>query len=358
MAPAADYSGLTPGMRLQAESGGVYYAAEVVAVSEAKKRSKAPVKVHFAGYGAEDDEWLGADRLKSKALKKLPPAGKAGGAKKKERMFSLADQVARFARAQKENHERYLDITKVYDGSKFKGKRVLVIGANKGLGLELLKELKNAGAEPIGTCRSSTPEMEAAAFQIIKDTEVTAFDSMKKACAEAKGPLDYVIYNAGYFPDVVDNLDNIQEKEAMKQIDICGLGPLRCVAGLKAAGCLSGEKKPAIAIISSQAGSCRWRAVQNKDKGGDYGHHMSRAVCNMGAVLMAEELRPLGVPVVMLHPGFNRTTMTEKYKHIWDIEGAVEPHCGAKRVLYETAKITMASTGKFVNCEDGLMIPF
>merc|ERR1711974_317457 len=126
----------------------------------------------------------------------------------------------------------------------------------------------------------------------------------------------------------------------------------------KAAGLLAGEKKPAIVIISSQAGSAKWRFTQNKDKGGDYGHHMSRAACNIGAVLMSEELKASGVPVVILHPGFNRTTMTAKYKEIWDKEGAVEPDCGAKRVLYETAKVTMASTGKFINCEDGLQIPW
>merc|ERR1712050_338060 len=97
-----------------------------------------------------------------------------------------------------------------------------------------------------------------------------------------------------------------------------------------------------------------WRTTQNKDEGGDYGHHMSRAACNMGAVLMAEELRSKGVAVVMLHPGFNRTEMTAKYSEIWDIEGAVEPHIGAKRVLHEVALSGMDRTGQFINCEDGL----
>jgi hypothetical protein len=50
--------------------------------------------------------------------------------------------------------------------------------------------------------------------------------------------------------------------------------------------------------------------------------------------------------------------MTKKYEHIWDIEGAVEPNKGAKRVIYETIKATLEDTGKFVNCEDGLEIPW
>merc|ERR1712232_1189428 len=114
---------------------------------------------------------------------------------------------------------------------------------------------------------------------------------------------------------------------AMKQFDVCGFGPVRLVSALKAAGLLKGAK---VAVITSQAGSARWRFTQNKDKG----------------------------PIVMLHPGFNRTTMTSKYSHIWDIEGAVPPAEGAKRVLHETAKVSMKTSGRYINCEDGLQIPF
>eukprot|EP00929_Paragymnodinium_shiwhaense_P114693 TRINITY_DN83161_c0_g1_i1.p1 TRINITY_DN83161_c0_g1~~TRINITY_DN83161_c0_g1_i1.p1 ORF type:complete len:309 (+),score=85.31 TRINITY_DN83161_c0_g1_i1:50-976(+) len=64
-----DYSGLEVGTKLRASVDGTFYAAEVVAVSTAAKRAKAPVKVHFSGYTDDYDEWVGADRLRSKALK-------------------------------------------------------------------------------------------------------------------------------------------------------------------------------------------------------------------------------------------------------------------------------------------------
>merc|ERR1719171_3458288 len=114
----------------------------------------------------------------------------------------------------------------------------------------------------------------------------------------------------------------------MNQFNVCGFGPIRCVSVLKAANLLKGAK---VAVISSQAGSAQWRFTQNKDKGGDYGHHMCRAACNIACVLMSEELKKHSIPVVMLHPGFNRTDMTAKYAHIWDEEGAVEKEVGAKR---------------------------
>ena len=85
---------------------------------------------------------------------------------------------------------------------------------------------------------------------------------------------------------------------------------------------------------------------------------MSRAACNIGGVLLAEELKKRGVPVLLLHPGFTKTGMTSKYSHIWEVEGAVDAAVGAKRVLHEVRGATMERTGQFINCEDGLRIPW
>ena len=50
--------------------------------------------------------------------------------------------------------------------------------------------------------------------------------------------------------------------------------------------------------------------------------------------------------------------MTTKYSHIWDVEGAVEVEVGAKRVLHEVLQGGLGTSGKFINCEDGLRIPW
>jgi hypothetical protein len=67
-----DYSGLEKGMRVQVESDGAWFAATVLQVSGAKNRTAAPVKISYVGY-AGYDEWLGGDRLRSKALKVQKP---------------------------------------------------------------------------------------------------------------------------------------------------------------------------------------------------------------------------------------------------------------------------------------------
>ena len=62
--------------------------------------------------------------------------------------------------------------------------------------------------------------------------------------------------------------------------------------------------------------------------------------------------------MLLLHPGFNKTGMTAKYAAIWEREGAVEPAVGARRVLHEVVLGSLATSGRFVNCEDGLQIPW
>ena len=73
--------------------------------------------------------------------------------------YSMADQIARFAKAKEENNQRYLDISSVFDGGDLSVKRVLVTGGNRGLGLAITKELVGIGATALVLCRSTSPEL-------------------------------------------------------------------------------------------------------------------------------------------------------------------------------------------------------
>ena len=277
-----------------------------------------------------------------------------------ERTHSLPDQIARFARAKEEKNERYLDIDTVYDGSALKGKRMLVTGGNRGLGLKIVQQAVADGAHVVVVGRKSSDELDALGSSVTVITGVDMCDDAAvKALPDRVGaPVDYVINNAGYFPGTAkgESLASMDFPEQLKQIDVCAVGPLRISSALYNAGKVSKDGGKII-IVTSQAGSVDWRFTQCPE-GGNYGHHMSRAACNIGGVLLALELKKAGVAVVLLHPGFNRTEMTAKYSHIWDIEGAVESSVGAKRVLYECLRCGMEQTAKFINCEDGLEIPW
>ena len=70
--------------------------------------------------------------------------------------YSMADQVARFANAKATNNARYLDITTVYDPTPIKGMRILITGAEQGLGFELVKEIVKQGGHAIQAGRVSS----------------------------------------------------------------------------------------------------------------------------------------------------------------------------------------------------------
>jgi NAD(P)-dependent dehydrogenase (short-subunit alcohol dehydrogenase family) len=273
--------------------------------------------------------------------------------------FTIANQPLRFATAKEEGNQRMLNIDSVYDGSFLESKRVLVTGGNRGIGLAICKELNAKGAFVIATCRKTSPELSALSnTQIIEGCEVTSAECVNKSMQEITSPVDIVINNAGYFYEPLETIDSMNFEEELKMIDICAIGPLRVVTALRNLHLLKTDGSCKIAMITSQGGSISWREVQNPT-GHDYGHHMSKAAANMGSKLLAQELKGEQIAVQILHPGFNKTGMTAKYEKIWEVEGAVDASVGAKRVLHEISLMDVESyNGLFINCEDGLQIPW
>ena len=224
--------------------------------------------------------------------------------------FTMPDQPARFAKGKAENNARMLT-TDFYDGSFLKDQRVLVTGGNRGIGLALVEELVDCGADVVVIGRGSSDELDALdGVQVITGCDVTDTESVKAAVAKVTDPVDILINNAGYFYEPLETLDSMNFDEELKMIDICAVGPLRVSSLMFNEGKIvaPGGK---IAMITSQGGSVAWRVVQNPT-GHDYGHHMSKSAANMGGVLLAQELAPKGVSVQMLHPGFNKTGMMKK----------------------------------------------
>lgn len=249
-----------------------------------------------------------------------------------------------------------MDIDQLYSPAWLKGKHVLVTGSNRGVGLAIVKELVLQGAKVIATCRSEPPAVEGL-FKVIQGIDVTKDSDMQKlilGLGDTK--LDVLINNAGYFMTPIETIESCDFAEQMKMIDICAVGILRVTSAIVKAKALAADAR--ISVITSQGGSIEWRDVQNAGENMDYGHHMSKAAANMAGKLLAIEMKRKGVSVSILHPGFNRTDMTAKYSHIWDVEGAVTAEVGAKRVLHEIGVQSLETAGKFINCEDGLEIPW
>ena len=208
--------------------------------------------------------------------------------------YSMPDQVARFANAKATGNPRYLDITTVYDGSDLAGKRVLITGAEQGLGFELVKEIVAQGGHAIQAGRTSSDILDDFAkanpgkVTIILGVDVCKTEAMAKMCEEVGEPIDILINCAGYFYGPAESVGigcegHMNYVHQLLQIDVCALGPLRITHALYKAGKLTRNGVPGkVIIITSQAGSCEWRFTQNPtpkpgdEFHGNYGHHMSR----------------------------------------------------------------------------------
>eukprot|EP00501_MAST-03F_sp_TOSAG23-6_P002550 GSMAST32.ASY1.ANO1.2689.1 assembled CDS len=144
--------------------------------------------------------------------------------------YSIANQVERYQHQKKTNCQQTLNIEKLYDPCNFKNKRVLITGANRGLGLALTKAVIKAGAIAVAVTRTKS----SSAFdgmkveQIISGIDVTLDENVSILTKKLKVPVDIVINNAGYFYGPVERIteNTLNFEEIKKMIDICAIGPL------------------------------------------------------------------------------------------------------------------------------------
>jgi NAD(P)-dependent dehydrogenase (short-subunit alcohol dehydrogenase family) len=206
----------------------------------------------------------------------------------------------------------------------------LITGANRGIGLELCRQLAARGDRVIGVCRRSSPELDALGVRVESGVDLTS-DEDVRALAErlADQPLDLLINNAGVLSRV--DLDNLDFDEIRRLFEINSLAPLRVTAALLPRMNDGGK----IAIITSRMGS-----IADNSSGGSYAYRMSKAAVNMAGASLAVDLQPRNIAVAILHPGFVRTGMTQN-------RGNVEPHEAAAGLLARIDELTLDTSGGF-----------
>jgi len=184
--------------------------------------------------------------------------------------------------------------------------RFVVTGANRGIGLEFVKQLTARGEEVDATARDpgDAAELQALAssgvrlrnhrLDVADDTSVAAF-----AQNLAPGPVDVLINNAGV--SGVKGGELIDPDDLLRVLNVNAVGTLRVVRALLAR-LREGEGKK-IVNLTSKLGSIA------DASGGRYAYRASKAALNMVTKLLAEDLRAEGFRAVALHPGWVQTRM-------------------------------------------------
>lgn len=207
----------------------------------------------------------------------------------------------------------------------------VVIGANRGIGLELAKQLKAKGHDVVGVCRHDKDgALGRNMIQMIDNIDVSSDADARKLAMEFEGqPIGLLIHNAGIMDR--SSLDEPNFDGIAKQFDVNAMGPLRIVSALQGS-LVKGAK---IGVITSRMGS-----IADNTSGGSYGYRMSKAAANAATRSMAHDLKDQSIAVAVLHPGYVRTEMT-RHNGLIDTD---ESAAGLIRIMDE---LNLDNTGRF-----------
>jgi NAD(P)-dependent dehydrogenase (short-subunit alcohol dehydrogenase family) len=216
----------------------------------------------------------------------------------------------------------------------------VVTGANRGIGLELVRQLKARGEEVVAVCRSRSEELDALGVRVEAGLDVTqpqAWTALARALAH--DAIDVLVQNAGLL--IPDGLEGLSPDEVRAQFEANAMAPLFLTRAL-APRLHAGSK---VALITSRMGS-----IADNTSGGYYGYRMSKAALNAAGMSLARDLKPRGIAVVMLHPGAVRTAMTRG-------QGMIDADESARGLLRRIDELTLDRTGQFLH-QNGEQLPW
>ncbi|KAK9829599.1 hypothetical protein WJX72_006821 [[Myrmecia] bisecta] len=195
------------------------------------------------------------------------------------------------------------------------GKTVVVTGANRGLGLEWVRQLLAQGNSVYAAVRDPSKAKELTS---LKDARVTQLDvsnpasiqEWAKKLASQVDHIDYVINNAGVIGAYQD-FEHVTAEDMLAVFQTNTIGPLLITQQLLRNRLIGSGQKVAdgpgsvIANVTSKVGS-----VDDNRGGGGYAYRASKSALNNVNKSMSIDLARRGIAAVLLHPGYVRTGMT------------------------------------------------
>jgi NAD(P)-dependent dehydrogenase (short-subunit alcohol dehydrogenase family) len=229
--------------------------------------------------------------------------------------------------------------------------RILVTGANRGLGREVVRQLAEAGHDVIMTSRNpqrgrvALEEVKAETAnskisQIILDvSNMNSVDRLFSQVSALYNSLDVLINNAGILPNS-SNSSTVSLESLKSAMDTNVYGALQVTQSLLPL--LKKSNNARIINVSSGMG-----ALENMG-GGHAAYRMSKTALNSLTAMMAVDLSPFNIKVFAVCPGWVRTDMG-------GMEAPRSLEAGAQSITYLVTALDAVS-GKFYR--DGDIIPW
>jgi len=187
--------------------------------------------------------------------------------------------------------------------------RYLITGANRGIGLEFVRQLAERGDDVEATARvpRSARELQALAQAHSGRVRVHACDVASNGSVVALGhalsgtPIDVLVNNAGVM-GTEDPLGSFKFEEFLETLNVNALGAVRVTQALLP-NLRAGQGRRLIHITSGLG------SIGDNRSGGYLDYRMSKAALNMLAVTLARDLGPEGFISIALQPGWVQTDM-------------------------------------------------
>ena len=205
---------------------------------------------------------------------------------------------------------------------------VVITGANRGIGLELTRQLSRRQTV-IACVRQSSEALQSLDVEVLEGVDVAADDLSELPGRLGHRPVDLLINNAGVLRRT--GLDDLNLDLVRLQFEVNTLGPLKMTSALLPL-LKRGSK---VAHVTSRMGS-----IEDNTSGSHYGYRMSKAALNMACKSMAVDLMERGVAVCVLHPGYVRTGMTGH-------NGLIDADESATGLLARIDDLTLETSGGF-----------
>ena len=189
-------------------------------------------------------------------------------------------------------------------------KTILITGANRGIGLEFTQQYAKTNDYRIFACCRQPDQADKLnelakqydTIQVMK-LDITHADDIQQ-CVETLNNhgLDILINNAGISGKGGINNNGIDADNILDTIRVNALAPLTLTDALLPAIRQSQDKT--IVNITSKMGS-----IGDNTSGGRYAYRTSKTALNMLSRSLAVDLKPEGIKVAIIHPGWVQTDM-------------------------------------------------
>jgi NAD(P)-dependent dehydrogenase (short-subunit alcohol dehydrogenase family) len=233
---------------------------------------------------------------------------------------------------------------------------VLITGANRGIGLEFVKQYAERGWNVVATARNpdKADELNAIAKQetrvVVEQLDVTDYARIDELAAIYKDqPIDILLSNAGITPKYMSafkRLKGVDFDMARKSMEVNAIAPLKLAGAFMEHVAASDQKK--IVVISSKAGSFELSPKMPMM----YSYRASKVALNMYMYTLSFETPKKGVIVSMLSPGQVNTADSMGMKR----PGLIETDESVSKMLKVIDGLTPEQNGQFLDFEDGRVL--